>query len=111
MDIGHVLSEQMMAAAKVVEEQLDAEMAKLDHMDEDELEGLRARRIDAMKKQQQQKREWMAQGHGEYSEIPEEKEFFNVTKNSAKVVVHFYRDETFRCKILDKHLGKDESAF
>ncbi len=39
-------------------------------------------------------------------QIPEEKEFFNVTRSSENVVCHFYRDETFRCKILDKHLSK-----
>ena len=60
-----------------------------------------------MKKSQQQKQDWLAKGHGEYSEIPEEKEFFNVTRSSENVVVHFYRDETFRCKIVDKHLGKN----
>jgi hypothetical protein len=31
-----------------------------------------------------------------YEEIPEEKEFFNVTKNSERVVVHFYRSDAFR---------------
>eukprot|EP00095_Tigriopus_kingsejongensis_P007907 maker-scaffold132_size323655-snap-gene-2.23 protein:Tk07907 transcript:maker-scaffold132_size323655-snap-gene-2.23-mRNA-1 annotation:"thioredoxin domain-containing protein 9" len=105
VDIGQVLSEQMMAAARVVEDQLDAEMSKLEKLDEDDLELLKVRRLEAMKQHQKQKQEWMVQGHGEYSEIPEEKEFFNVTKNSAKVVVHFYREETFRCKILDKHLA------
>ncbi len=49
-----------------------------------------------MKKASQQKEEYLKQGHGEYSELPEEKEFFNVTKNSTNVVCHFYRDETFR---------------
>ena len=49
-----------------------------------------------MKKAAQQKEEYLKNGHGEYSEIPEEKEFFNVTKNSGNVVCHFYRDETFR---------------
>ena len=58
-----------------------------------------------MKKHQEKKQGWLQQGHGEYSEIPEEKEFFNVTKNSENVVCHFYREETFRCKILDKHLA------
>jgi hypothetical protein len=58
-----------------------------------------------MKRAQKKKEEWLQQGHGEYSEIPEEKEFFNVTKNSENVVCHFYREETFRCKILDKHLA------
>ena len=51
---------------------------------------------EAMKNMQKKKAEWMQQGHGEYSEIPEEKEFFNITKNSQNVVCHFYREETFR---------------
>ncbi len=56
-----------------------------------------------MKKAQKKKEEWQQQGHGEYSEIPEEKEFFNVTKNSENVVCHFYREETFRqCCVVTK---------
>ena len=58
-----------------------------------------------MKKHQEKKSEWKAAGHGEYSEIPEEKEFFNVTKGSDMCVIHFYREETFRCKIFDKHFN------
>ena len=61
--------------------------------------------MEALKKAQEKKADWLHKGHGEYSEIPEEKEFFNVTKNSENVVIHFYRDETFRCKIVDKHLA------
>ncbi len=58
---------------------------------------------EAMKKAQKKKEEWQQQGHGEYSEIPEEKEFFNVTKNSENVVCHFYREETFRqCCVFPK---------
>merc|ERR1711925_65978 len=71
--------------------------------DEDELEVIKRRRIEMMKKHQEKKADWKLQGHGEYQEIPEEKEFFPVTKNSENCVIHFYRDETFRCKILDKH--------
>ena len=52
---------------------MDAEMRKLETMDEDDLEALKKRRIEMMKKQQEKKQEWLAQGHGEYSEIPEEK--------------------------------------
>ena len=57
-----------------------------------------------MKKAQEKKQEYLKQGHGEYEEIPEEKEFFNVGKNSENVVCHFYKDDTFRCKIVDKHM-------
>jgi len=104
-DIGAVLGQQLLQVAKVMEEQVDDEIHKLEKMDEDDLEAIKRKRMEAMKNAQKKKAEWLQQGHGEYSEIPEEKEFFNVTKNSENVVCHFYRDETFRCKILDKHLG------
>jgi len=104
VDMGAILGERLIEAAAVVEEQLDAEIANLEKMDEDEMEKLKMKRLEALKKAQEKKQGWLTQGHGEYQEIPEEKEFFNVTKNSDQVVCHFYRDETFRCKILDKHL-------
>lgn len=44
------------------------------------------------------------QGHGEYSEIHEEKEFFEVSKKSKDIVCHFYKDGSPRCKIVDHHL-------
>ena len=57
-----------------------------------------------MKNFQNQKIEWQKQGHGSYSELADEKDFFEACKKSRHVVCHFYRDSTFRCKILDKHL-------
>jgi hypothetical protein len=105
VDMGAVLSEQLMNAAKIMEEQVDDEIKQMERLGEDDLEAIKRRRIENMKKSVQQKEEYLKQGHGEYSEIPEEKEFFNITKNSTNVVCHFYRQETFRCKILDKHLN------
>jgi len=105
MDMGAILGEQLLNAAKIMEEQVDQEIANLEKLDEDDLEVLRRRRMEMMKKQQEKKAEWKAAGHGEYSEIPEEKEFFTVTKGSDSCVIHFYRDETFRCKIFDKHFN------
>jgi len=103
MDMGAILGEQLINAAKIMEEQVDQEIKDLEKLDEDDLEAIRRRKMDMMKKMQEKKQEWRAAGHGEYSEIPEEKEFFTVTKGSDRCVIHFYRDETFRCKILDKH--------
>ena len=92
--------------------------------------------MEALKKQQDKKAEWRANGHGSYEEIAEEKEFFNVTRKSDNCVIQvsypeitfvindksitlfnccgflnsfilnfqFYRQETERCKIFDKHL-------
>jgi len=100
-----MMANQLMAAAQIVEDQLDAEIERLEKLDDDELEVLRQKRMAGMKKQQAKKQEWLSNGHGQYEEIPEEKEFFNVTKKSENVVVHFYKDDAFRCKILDKHLA------
>jgi hypothetical protein len=105
VDMGSLIADQMLQAAKVVEEQIDQEMERMDKLGEDDLEALKARRLHALKKQQEKRQEWLRNGHGQYEEIPEEKEFFEVTKKSDNVVVHFYRDETFRCKIVDKHLA------
>lgn len=98
------LENQFLQATKIIENQVDAEIERLDQMDDEDFEVLRQRRLEAMKKAQQQKQEWQAAGHGEYSEVADEKEFFDACKRSKKVVCHFYRDSTFRCKILDKHL-------
>lgn len=88
-----------------VEDQVDAELSKLNELEEDDLERLKERRLEALKKAQKQKQEWLSKGHGEYREISSEKDFFGEVKESKKVVCHFYRDSTFRCKILDKHLA------
>ena len=48
--------------------------------------------------------EWEKNGHGSYSELADEKDFFECCKKSKHVVCHFYRESTFRCKIVDKHL-------
>uniref|UniRef100_A0A3B5MY72 Thioredoxin domain-containing protein 9 n=1 Tax=Xiphophorus couchianus TaxID=32473 RepID=A0A3B5MY72_9TELE len=91
--------------AKVVDEQVEAQLSKLNEMDDDDLERLKERRLEALKKAQKQKQEWLSKGHGEYREISSEKDFFDEVKDSKNVVCHFYRNSTFRCKILDKHLA------
>ncbi|XP_038145598.1 thioredoxin domain-containing protein 9 [Cyprinodon tularosa] len=100
-----ILSKVIEQTAKVIEEEVDAKLSKLNEMDDDELERLKERRLEALKKAQKQKQEWLSKGHGEYREISSEKDFFGEVKESKNVVCHFYRNSTFRCKIMDKHLG------
>ncbi|KAG2456910.1 thioredoxin domain-containing protein 9 [Polypterus senegalus] len=102
--ITKVLETQLLQSAKIMEEQLDTEIEKLEQIDEEDLERLHERRLAALKKAQQQKQEWLSKGHGEYREIPSEKDFFQEVKDSKNVVCHFHRESTFRCKIIDKHL-------
>lgn len=53
--VAKALEQQMLQSARMVEEQLDAELGKLERMDEDELEQLKERRLEALKKAQKQK--------------------------------------------------------
>lgn len=56
MDIvAKALEQQMLQSARIVEEQIDTELQKLERMDEDELECLKERRLEALKKAQKQK--------------------------------------------------------
>ena len=45
MDMGAILGEQLLNAAKIMEEQVDQEIANLEKLDEDDLEVLRRRRM------------------------------------------------------------------
>ncbi|XP_008432741.1 thioredoxin domain-containing protein 9 [Poecilia reticulata] len=100
-----IISKVIEQTAKVVDEQVEAQLSKLNEMDDDDLERLKERRLEALKKAQKQKQEWLSKGHGEYREISSEKDFFGEVKESKNVVCHFYRNSTYRCKILDKHLA------
>jgi hypothetical protein len=105
MDIQQAVQDTVVQAAKMVEEQVDTEIDRLEKMTSDEMEDLRERRLRQLKKEAQLKNEWLQKGHGSYSEIASEPDFFPETKDSPRVVCHFYRDSTFRCKIIDKHLA------
>lgn len=95
----------VLAAVSAVEGAVDAELQKLENLDEEGLSQLREQRLQQLKRVAKQKEEWRGLGHGVYSEITEEKEFFDVCKKSNKVVCHFFRESTWRCKIVDKHLN------
>merc|ERR1719152_623781 len=56
-----------------------------------------------MKATHAQKQKKLAAGHGEY-EMIEERDFFECAKKSDRMVVHFWRESTWRCEIMDKHL-------
>ncbi|PIN01341.1 ATP binding protein [Handroanthus impetiginosus] len=102
--VQEILEKQVLTVAKAVEDKIDDEISALDRLDLDDLEVLRERRLQQMKKMAEKRSRWIALGHGEYSEIPIEKEFFSAVKASDRVVCHFYR-ENWPCKVLDKHLA------
>jgi hypothetical protein len=58
-------------------------LTQLDNMGDGDLEALRAQRMNEMKKRQDKTKEWLARGHGEYTEIPTEQDFFKAMKVMA----------------------------
>eukprot|EP01118_Nematostelium_gracile_P018228 TRINITY_DN803_c0_g1_i3.p1 TRINITY_DN803_c0_g1~~TRINITY_DN803_c0_g1_i3.p1 ORF type:complete len:238 (+),score=60.98 TRINITY_DN803_c0_g1_i3:47-715(+) len=92
-----IIQNAVLAAASVMEDAIDAEL------DED-LDSLRAKRLRELKERAKNKDTWLALGHGTYDEITDEKEFFNIGKKSNRVVAHFFRENNFACKVIDKHL-------
>ena len=81
-----------------MEDQLDNTLQALDNMDPDDLEAMRQRRLDQMKRAAAQKQEWSRKGHGEYKEIFGERGFFAEMKGEERMVCHFYR-ENWPCKV------------
>ncbi|KAM3723368.1 Thioredoxin domain-containing protein [Dirofilaria immitis] len=101
-----VLGEQLLKAVTIAEKEVDRQIEKYDNLDENDLEAIRQKRLEELKKKQLQRQRWLQNGHGIYEEISDERNFFDATKKSAKVVCHFYLPTTERCKIVDKHLEK-----
>ena len=49
LDMGAILGEQLLNAAKIMEEQVDQEIKDLEKLDEDDLEAIRRRKLGILK--------------------------------------------------------------
>mmetsp|Transcript_68627 Transcript_68627/g.120202 ORF Transcript_68627/g.120202 Transcript_68627/m.120202 type:complete len:210 (+) Transcript_68627:2-631(+) len=78
--------------------------------DLDDLEVLRARRREQMKKAQEKRQKYAQLGHGQYEEIVEE-DFLKTVTASERSIVHFYHRHFERSKIMDMHLGRCAKKF
>ncbi|XP_071717289.1 thioredoxin domain-containing protein 9 homolog [Rutidosis leptorrhynchoides] len=101
--VQEIIEQQVLTVAKAVEDKIDDEIAALEKLDLDDIEVLRERRLQQMKKMAEKRSRWISLGHSEYTEIFSEKDFFTIVKASDRVVCHFYR-ENWPCKVVDKHL-------
>ncbi|KAK7831230.1 thioredoxin domain-containing protein 9 like protein [Quercus suber] len=63
-----------------MEDKLDEEISTLDRLDLDDLEVLRERRLQQMKKMAEKRSRWISLGHSEYTKIFSEKDFFSTVK-------------------------------
>ena len=89
-----------------VEAAVDMNMNAIDNLGEDDFDRLRAKRLQEMKERQKKMVQWRQQGHGTYTELNDEREFFEAAKKSERVIVHFYRPASKFCVYMDKQLRK-----
>ena len=99
-----VLAQKTLEAVQQTEKKLDAELARYNLSNSDDLEQLRRNRLLELKSRADKEAQWRRDGHGAYSEVADQKEWFEASKASERVVTHFYRSTTWRCEVLDKHL-------
>jgi hypothetical protein len=115
-NIGDVLAEGILQTSKAQEAALNNEISKYDALlnaNDSDLDFIRERRIAQMKKVQEQRQKWKSMGHGVYSAIGEgqhgsdaAKEFFDASRESERMVVHFHRPSTRSCDVFHAHLEK-----
>uniref|UniRef100_A0A7S0EV19 Thioredoxin domain-containing protein n=1 Tax=Hanusia phi TaxID=3032 RepID=A0A7S0EV19_9CRYP len=94
----------LMKAASAMEQQVDEKIKHLDELDSDEIERLRDKRVKRLKKIRYLQNKWRAMGTGEYREVSE-RDLFSMFRHHKRIIIHFHRESTERCKLLDKHLA------
>uniref|UniRef100_A0A7S2WHQ0 Thioredoxin domain-containing protein n=1 Tax=Eucampia antarctica TaxID=49252 RepID=A0A7S2WHQ0_9STRA len=115
--VGHAVAAALKQSTKAQEVAIQEEIGKYDALLEakdEELDALRERRLTAMKKAHEQKQRNLEKGHGVYSELSEgqhgadtAREFFEASKQSDRMVVHFYRPTSAQvCDVVHAHLTK-----
>ncbi|CAD5224906.1 unnamed protein product [Bursaphelenchus xylophilus] len=99
------LAAHLLNAAKVVEQKLDAELDRLDQLDDDEMEEIRRKRLAELRKAQDKKAELVSSGHGKLTELGNERDFFEARKKTSKMVCYFYGQQTEKHQAVEKVLN------
>jgi len=99
-----VVQERLEQIGQQLESQVDEQLAKFECMKVDDLQSIREDIQRKRKARAELEKKWKDLGHGTYDELGDEKAFFDAGKKSDRFIVHFYREATERCKIVDHHL-------
>jgi len=68
------------------------------------LDGLRERRLQQLHEEMTRQKMMRQSEHGTYQEIKDEKALMDITTSTKLCVVHFWKPDFNRCRIMDKHL-------
>eukprot|EP00566_Odontella_aurita_P022744 CAMPEP_0113553778 /NCGR_PEP_ID=MMETSP0015_2-20120614/15796_1 /TAXON_ID=2838 /ORGANISM="Odontella" /LENGTH=141 /DNA_ID=CAMNT_0000454873 /DNA_START=186 /DNA_END=608 /DNA_ORIENTATION=- /assembly_acc=CAM_ASM_000160 len=114
--LGEAVSSAILRQTQAQEAAINDELAQYDSLLEagdSDLEALRARRLAQMKRGAEQKAKWRDLGHGTYAALGEgqhggdvAREFFDASKKSERMVVHFHRPSTRMCDVFHRHMEK-----
>lgn len=88
------------------EKEVDIELERLENLTDEDYAKLRQARMAAVKARQAERAEWRINGHGVYTTLLDQKDFFAQVKKSRRVICHFYRKENKYCADLRPHLQK-----
>lgn len=112
-EVGDAAASLLLRTAVEQEKAVEREISRFDAVldDSDALDQLRARRTAELQQQRADRMKWQALGHGSYEDLGSTntsdcaKAFFEVAKQSPRLVVHFYRPSTRYCDAFHKHLS------
>ncbi|PVI07537.1 thioredoxin-like protein [Periconia macrospinosa] len=80
----------------------DALIAELEN--DDDLDAFREQRLQQLHAEFDKAKRLRAQEHGTYTEIKDEKALMDITTSTKLCVVHFFKPDFNRCRIMDEHL-------
>ncbi|KAH7340019.1 thioredoxin-like protein [Pyrenochaeta sp. MPI-SDFR-AT-0127] len=80
----------------------DALIAALE--DDSELDAFREQRLQQLHAEYNRAQQLKASEHGKYTEIKDEKGLMEITTSTKLCVVHFFKPDFNRCRIMDTHL-------
>lgn len=89
-------------AAREDDSDEDALIASLE--DDDELDAFREQRLQQLHQEYDKARRLKENEHGRYTEIKDEKALMDITTSTKLCVVHFFKPDFNRCRIMDTHL-------
>ncbi len=114
--LGNQAANSILRATAAQEEAIQSEISKYDSLldaNDTELEKLREKRLAQMKSAAEQRTKWLQNGHGTYDELPTgqhggdvAKSFFELSKKSSRVVIHFHRPTTRSCDVFHRSLSE-----
>jgi hypothetical protein len=89
-------------AAKDDDSDEDALIAELEN--DSELDAFREQRLQQLHAEFNKAQSLRANHHGTYVEIKDEKALMDITTSTKCCVVHFFKSDFNRCRIMDTHL-------